>query len=89
MDHIHILKYEFINSNSIESELFYIWNENKFSMYYFKMCERADKKQFKNENRSISSGAGYLQILETTVTLNLKIKNLHMHEYLISDKKKK
>lgn len=52
------------------------------------MCERADKKQFKNENRSISSGAGYLQILETTVTLNLKIKILHMHEYLISDKKK-
>lgn len=53
------------------------------------MCERADKKLFKNENRSISSGAGYLQILETTVTLNLKIKILHMHEYLISDKKKK
>lgn len=25
MDHIHILKYEFINSNSIESELFYIY----------------------------------------------------------------
>lgn len=86
MYHIHILKYEFIKSNSIESKIFCIWSENKDCINLI-VWTSWSKTILKIPYRSISSGGGCLQILKTIVTLNLKTKILHMHEYLITDKK--